>query len=84
MERELIEYPANFMMNAYYQVLKEDDWLDIRYEVRPHEGMIKMWIGSDKPNYRSFRSPEKFKEFVKELNKAVEELDAMMKEGLIK
>ena len=83
MERKLIEYPGNLMMNAYYQVLKEDDYLDIRYVVRPHEGEIHMWIGSDKPTYRGFRNPEEFKDFVKELNKAVEELDAMKKEGLI-
>ena len=83
MERKLIEYPANLMMHAYYQVLKIDDYLDIRYVVRPFEGEIQMWIGSDRYTYRGFKNPEQFKKLVKELNRAVEELDAMKKEGLI-
>lgn len=83
MKRELIEYPGRFRMNAYYQLIYEDYYLDIRYVVRPHEGEIEMWIGADKPTYRSFESPDSFKKFVKKLNEAIEELDAMKKDGLI-
>ena len=82
MERELIKYRAGLETHRYYQVIKEDDYLDIRYEVMPENGLIDVWMGSG-PVYTSFSSPEKFKEFVKKLNKAVEELDAMKKDGLI-
>ena len=82
MERELIKYRAGLETHSYYQVIKEDDYLEIRYEVGPENGLIDVWRDPGHI-YTSFRSPEKFKEFVKKLNEAVEELDAMKEEGLI-